>query len=167
MDWTSPYSTAGFKLYGWRRKNINFIKTVSNFGGRVNIVRPGFKLSKWGKKCFKLYCSTICAKRVSTKAKNLSGFEKRKEANLVLQVQLTLNKTFPSWEKKYLLLQQQKANTFDKIIGLSAKDNIFSSATWVQYNFLWNWINCPTNGWTQLISDRLNESRPKISLSGI
>ena len=46
----------------------------------MDIVRPGFKLSKWGKKCFKLYCKTICAKRVSTKAKSLSGFEKKKES---------------------------------------------------------------------------------------
>ena len=38
--------------------------------------------------------------------------------------------------------------------------------TRVQFFLIWNWVNCPTNGWTQLISDRLNESRPKISLSG-
>lgn len=46
--------------------------------------------------------------------------------NIILHFsKLTWNKTFPSWEKKYLLLQQQKANTFDKIIGLLAKDNVF------------------------------------------
>lgn len=129
-------------------------------GWGVDVVQPGFKLLKTGKKYFfglkKPSCSVTETEMIVVRfwrINNFAGFEDEKN---FAGLKLTLNKTFPSsWEKKYFLLRgRRKQILLTKLLVCWRKE--FFSCKKIFF--------CPTNGWFQLISDRLNESGPKISL---